>query len=161
MTIKTCAFTGHRDIPRAQLGQLTAHLDASLIAFYGMGCRAFYAGGARGFDTLAAERVMLFRKTHPDVTLHLILPCRDQMRLWSPSDAARAGAVLAAADSVQYLQKDYGPGVMAARNRALIAAADACLAYVTRPSSGSAQTLRFAEQKGIPTINLATRLSEE
>lgn len=161
MTIKTCAFTGHREIPDDKLAELTAHLDASLIALYGMGCRAFYAGGARGFDTLAAERVIAFRKSHPDVLLRLYLPCRDQMRGWPPADIARARAVLAAADGVEYLQNEYTPAAMAKRNRALIAAADACVAYLLRPSSGSGQTVRLAEQKGIPVVNLATRMTEK
>lgn len=160
MTIKSCAFTGHRDIPESHLAPLTAQLDASLVALYGMGCRAFYAGGARGFDTLAAERVLAFRATRPGVTLHLILPCRDQMRGWHAADIARAGAVLSAADSTTYLREEYTPTVMAERNRALVAAADACLAYVHHSASGAAQTLRLAEKKGIPTVNLAARMPQ-
>lgn len=161
MEIKTCAFTGHRDIPAHHLSQLTLQLDAAITAFYGLGCRAFYAGGARGFDTLAAERVLAFKKRHEDVALHLILPCRDQMRGWSAPDLFRAKAILEKADSVRYLQNNYTPDVMAARNRALIAAAEGCVAYVSRPQSGGGQTLRLAEKKGIPVINLATRMTEE
>ena len=161
MEIRTCAFTGHRDIPERHLSQLTLQLDAAIAAFYGVGCRAFYAGGARGFDTLAAERVLAFRKKHPDTALHLLLPCRDQMRGWPSADITRAKAILAAADSVRYLQNDYTPAVMAARNRALIAAAEGCIAYVSRPASGGGQTVRLAEKKGIPTINLALRMTAE
>ena len=161
MEIRTCAFTGHRDIPAHHLSQLSLQLDAAIAAFYGVGCRAFYAGGARGFDTLAAERVLLFRKRHPDVALHLLLPCRDQMRGWPSADVARAGAILRQADSVRYLQNDYTPAAMPARNRALIEAAEGCIAYVFREASGGGQTVRLAEKKGIPTLNLALRMVEE
>lgn len=136
------------------------HLDAAIIAFYGMGCRTFYAGGARGFDTLAAERVLAFREKHPDVSLHLILPCRNQMATFSEKDAKRARAVIAAANGYRYLQNGYTPAVMRMRNRALIDAAEGCIAYVTRPESGGGQTLRMAEKKGIPTVNLALRMEE-
>lgn len=161
MEIRTCAFTGHRDIANAHLEPLTLQLDAAITAFYNLGCRAFFAGGARGFDTLAAERVLLFRKDHPDVALHLLLPCRDQMRGWVREDVARARAVLEAADSVRYLQESYTPTVMAERNRALVAAAEGCIAYVLRFASGGGQTVRSAEKKGIPVINLALRMPEE
>ncbi len=161
MEIKTCAFTGHRDIPASHIEQLTLQLDAAITAFYGLGCRAFYSGGARGFDTLAAERVLAFGKKHEGVALHLILPCRDQMRGWRQTDIARAKAVLSAATDVRYLQDRYTPDVMAARNRALIAEAEGCIAYVSRPKSGSGQTLRLAEKKGIPVINLALRMEHD
>jgi hypothetical protein len=82
------------------------------------------------------------------------------MQGWPPSDVARAKAVLAAADSVRYLQNEYTPAAMHIRNRALIDAAEGCIAYVLRPASGGGQTLRLAEKKGIPTINLALRIEE-
>lgn len=159
--IRTCAFTGHREIPAAHIAPLIMNLDAAITAFYGMGCRAFYAGGARGFDTLAAERVLAFREKHPDVALYLILPCRDQMRGWREEDAGRARAVIAAANGYRYLQNEYSTAAMHIRNRALIDAAEGCIAYVTRPESGGGQTLRLAEKKGIPTVNLALRIEEQ
>ena len=160
MQIRTCAFTGHREIPAAHIEQLKMHLDAAITAFFGMGCTRFYAGGARGFDTLAAERVLAFRSRHPEAELHLILPCRDQMRGWPKEDEDRARAVIAAANSIRYLQSNYTSTVMAERNRALIDAAEGCIAYVARPASGGGQTLRLAEKKGIPTVNLALRIEE-
>ena len=41
----------------------------------------FYgAGGALGFDTLAAQTVLDMKKEYPQLRLILVLPCEDQTR---------------------------------------------------------------------------------
>ena len=83
----TCCFTGHRVIAPEVRDQLTAILDRRLQALYDVGFVEFRAGGALGFDTLAAERVLLLRERHPDCRLVLMLPCRDQSKYWSEAEA--------------------------------------------------------------------------
>ncbi len=151
---KGCAFTGHRGIPYAEEAVLIRALDAAIATVYGVGCRAFYAGGAVGFDTLAAERLLLFRERHPDVRLFLILPCRDQCRGWSDDDIRRYRAILDASDGYRYIRDAYDTAVMRDRNAALVEATDACIAYVTRAASGAGQTLRMAMRAGHIIINL-------
>lgn len=160
MKIPACCFTGHRHIPPAHIAPLTEELDAALRAFYQLECRTFLAGGALGFDTLAAERVLEMKRTYPDVRLVLLLPCRDQCRGWPPAAVARYRRILAAADGVEYIREAYDARVMQDRNMALVARADGCLCYLENPSSGTGQTVRAAEAKGIPVINLATHLKK-
>lgn len=157
MSITSCCFTGHRQVPLSELSPLTAQLDSVIATLYGEGCRLFYAGGAMGFDTLAASRVLLFRATHEDAELHLLLPCRNQTKNWSVADAARFEEILAASNGFCYLRDDYSAEAMAIRNQALVDAADVCVAYLRRTTSGSGQTVRAAQKKGIPVINLANR----
>lgn len=157
--VNSCCFTGHRSIPLSELAPLTAHLDQVLSTVYGMGCRTFYAGGAMGFDALAAARVLLLRETHPDVRLFLVLPCRDQHRFWSAADIARHEEQLRHADAFLYVAESYSPRVMQERNEALVAHADVCVAYARRPASGAGQTVRLAERAGKPVINLADRFA--
>lgn len=154
-----CCFTGHRQIPIGELGPLTYHLDAALSALFREGCRYFYAGGAMGFDTLAASRVLLLRDKHPDVRLYLLLPCRDQTKGWPPQEQARFEEILARSDGFRYVQEEYSSSAMTARNRALVEEADACIAYLRRAASGAGQTVRAAEEKGIPVLNLASRFA--
>lgn len=66
---KTCCFTGHRDIPRAVYSSLSRELDAVVRALIGKGVRFFGAGGALGFDTLAAETVLRLRQIYPQIRL--------------------------------------------------------------------------------------------
>ncbi len=52
MTIKdkTCCFTGHRDIPQAQIPALTKKLTATIQMLAAQGIIYYGAGGALGFD---------------------------------------------------------------------------------------------------------------
>lgn len=158
MEAKRCCFTGHRNIDLSLLLPLTAHLDAALRALVQVGCLHFYAGGARGFDTLAAERTLALRESCPAVSLHLLLPCRDQHRSWSAEDAEHYEQILARADSYRYISEAYSPAAMAKRNRALVASADVCIAFLRKEASGTGQTVRAARGKGLTVINLADRL---
>lgn len=158
MEIKRCCFTGHRALPGAKLAALTVQLDAALTGLYSLGCRDYYAGGAVGFDTLAALRVLEMRRAHPDVRLILMLPCRDQAKHWSAEDITVYRDILAACDAYRYVSEEYDSRAMYRRNMELVSVADACIAYVTRPQSGAGQTLRAAERAGLRVINLANRL---
>ena len=77
-----CCFTGHRTFSPAVATELIARLEPVLERLYAAGVRDFRTGGALGFDTLAALRVIALRDRHPDCTLSLILPCRDQANRW-------------------------------------------------------------------------------
>lgn len=155
MKINACCFTGHRQLSPAELSLLTRETDAAIATVYGMGCRAFYAGGALGFDTLAALQVIAFRERHPDVRLYLILPCRDQCRAWSEEEVRVYREIQTASDGYRYIRDAYDGHVMRDRNAALVAETDACIAYLLRPISGAAQTVRMAQRAGHLVINLA------
>jgi uncharacterized phage-like protein YoqJ len=154
----SCCFTGHRHIDPALLPHLTAHIDASLRALVQMGCLHFYAGGALGFDTLAAERTLALRQENPQIKLHLLLPCPDQCRGWSREEIDRYESVLSRADSYRYIGNVYSAAAMTKRNRALVANADVCIAFLQKEASGTGQTVRAARQAGLTVINLADRM---
>ena len=46
------------------------------------------AGGALGFDTLAAQTVLEMKKEYPQLRLILVLPCENQTRGWHSEDIA-------------------------------------------------------------------------
>ena len=154
MHMKACSFTGHRAISPVHIAPLTDLLDRAITYAYAEGCRTFFSGGAVGFDILAARRVLLFRISHPDVRLVMLLPCVGQEEKWSPEQRERYYQVLRDADELEYLADAYDPDCMRRRNAALVSRADMLVAYVARRSSGAGQTLAMAEKKGIPTYNL-------
>ena len=55
MREKTVCFTGHRIIPSEKRASLFAHLTDVITSLLEAGYRYFGAGGALGFDTLAAQ----------------------------------------------------------------------------------------------------------
>lgn len=151
--MKTCAFTGHRHLPSSLEKPLRALLSRGIAYVYSEGVRDFYAGGALGFDMLAEEEVLRFRKECSDVRLHLLLPHRGQAERWNFSEVRRYHRLLSEADSVAYLSDYYYDGVMRERNQALIDAADVCIAYLVS-GGGTAQTVAMAKRKGITVYNL-------
>lgn len=158
--MRSCCFTGHRFLPGGErYYRLRDLCEQAIRAAYAEGFRRFYAGGALGFDMLAAALVCSLRDSEfPDMRLELILPCRDQAARWSARDRERYVTMLSAADATVTLADVYAPGVMQARNRALIEAADLCIAYMTTPSSGTGTTVAMARRRGIPVRNLADAL---
>ena len=153
--METCCFTGHRSIPEQERAALTERLRETLRGLIAQGVRHFAAGGALGFDTLAAQTVLSLKAEFPEVKLILVLPCRDQTRGWSTANVATYESILLQADKVVWLAPRYYKGCMLARNRRLVEHADVCVAYLNDSQGGTAYTVAQARQKGIPVINLA------
>ena len=150
----TCAFTGHRNIKNDHKQALPGLVGRAINYAYGKGCRRFIAGGAIGFDTVAAREVIRFRISHPDVSLVLFLPCPDQDAGWSLSQKDSYEYILANADEVRYVSECYNKSCMKKRNQAMAEECDLMIAYVSRDYSGSAQTMRMALSLGRETYNL-------
>lgn len=49
----------------------------------------------------------------------------------------------------------YRSGVYYRRNRALVDASSACIAYMTRAGNGTGYTVRYAQEQGVDVINIA------
>ena len=151
---KTCCFTGHRVIPARVLPALAGELEQTLRRLIGEGVRYFGAGGALGFDTLAAETVLRLKGEYPDVRLILVLPCRDQTRGWKETDVRRYRDIASRADKVVYTAEHYSPGCMHRRNRHLAENSSVCVAWCTRETGGSAYTAAYARQRGLRLVML-------
>ena len=158
MDFKSCCFTGHRIIPLAHREELCRILDRRLAALFDIGFTEFRTGGALGFDTLAAERVLALCEKHPECHLHLILPCRDQDKSWSAREKEAYAHIKERAYSVRYMSEHYTPDCMHARNRALVDGSDLCLSYLTANRGGTLYTCAYALKHGVRLINLADEL---
>ena len=152
--MQTCAFTGHRKIEDRHKGKIENLLSRAVAFAYENGCRIFLTGGALGFDTLAAKEVIRFRMSHPDVRLHVILPCKGQSDSWSSSQVNLYEYTLFNADEIEYVSEEYTDSCMKDRNRRLVELCDMMIAYVSRPYSGAAQTVRMAANEGRVIYNL-------
>ncbi len=154
-----CCFTGHREIPADQCDAIAARLNETVRELAAQGGVCFRAGGALGFDTLAAQAVLRLRDEFPQIKLVLMLPYMEQARSWSASDQQIYEQIKERADEVIYTSQHYTRGCMHKRNRSLVDGSDLCICYLTKASGGTAYTVRYARSKGLDIINLAGPLS--
>lgn len=154
---RTCCFTGHRELPEPDseaYRALVSALEAAVSDALHEGCRRFIIGGAKGFDLLAGEWILALKKVDPSVTLSVYIPYRGQANSFSEQDAKRYRSIRNAADETVLISETYHRGCMRERNAKMVKDADLCIAYVRKRPSGSAQTMRMAQDKGIPVFLL-------
>jgi uncharacterized phage-like protein YoqJ len=155
MKEKTACFTGHRTIPMLKKWKIEKKLKETLEALIDNGYCYFGAGGALGFDTIAAQTVLGLKKKHPEIKLILVLPCKNQTRGWEEKDVSVYEIIIEQADKVVYTQEHYDRGCMFKRNRHLVDNSSVCVAYLTEEKGGTAYTVNYANQKGVKVINIA------
>ena len=149
-TENACCFTGHRHIPEDERSHLCAALSQIIRELITVdGITTFYAGGAQGFDTLAAMAVLDARESFPKIRLAIVLPYANQVDRWST------------ADEVICLADHYYKGCMFARNRYLVDHSSICVSYQTKQTGGTAFTVKYASKKGVEVINLAESVKKQ
>jgi uncharacterized phage-like protein YoqJ len=77
-------------------------LESELIQLIHQGVCYFSAGGALGFDTLAASAVLRLKREFTHIRLTLVLPCKDQAKGWSAEDIKKHNQIRDEADLVVY-----------------------------------------------------------
>lgn len=158
MKNRTVCFTGHRKIPPEQVDTLALRLKATLIQLINDGYLYFGAGGALGYDTLAAQTVLELKKQYPNVKLILVLPCLSQTRGWSTRDIEIYEDIKNKADKVVYTSQEYTRGCMHKRNRHLVDNSSVCVCYLTESTGGTAYTVDYAHKNNLTVINLGETL---
>lgn len=153
-TGKICCFTGHRHIPQMHYDRLYSLLDETILALYEKGVRHFRAGGAIGFDTVAALRVLYLKSKGLDISLDLYLPCRDQTNRWPRAAILDYEFILRSADTVRYTAETYNRFCMLERDRALVDGSDFCVSYLMENRGGTAYTVAYALKNNVTLINL-------
>lgn len=152
---RTACFTEHRELPAEYLPEISKRLEDTLVALIEQGYCYFGAGGALGFDTLAAQAVLRLRERYPQIRLILVLPCLNQTRGWPQADIDTYEEIKRCADKVTYTSEHYFRGCMQKRNRHLVDNSSVCICYLTKPTSGTAYTVNYASEHGLIIINIA------
>ena len=104
MIEKTVCFTGHRNIPVQKRKAVVQRLKTELSALINNGYQFFMAGGALGFDTIAALTVLDLKIEYSHIKLILVLPCPNQTRGWNETDKQTYEYIKSRADNPEYLQ---------------------------------------------------------
>ncbi len=151
---KTCCFTGHRIIPSNTLPKLKKQLRETIKALVESGICFFGAGGAIGFDTIAAETVLELKNRYPQIRLILVLPCPEQADRWNLTAKARYEQIKQQADKLVYTSEHYTSDCMYRRNRHLVDGSSVCVTYCTHNTGGTAYTVKYARQCGLRIIPL-------
>lgn len=152
---RTCCFTGHREIPFLRRHHIAKVLKQELEKLIEQGVIYFGAGGALGFDTMAAQTVLSLKSKHPEIKLILVLPCKSQADRWSEEDRAVYEEIKLRADKVKYTSIEYTSGCMHKRNRHLVDNSSVCVSYMTKNTGGTAYTVDYARKNHVRVINLA------
>lgn len=154
MKSTTVCFTGHRIIPNSEKEIISKKLEDVLNKLINKGYKNFIAGGALGFDTLAAEKVIKLRGIYPDIRLTLALPCINQTKGWKFFDKIKYEGIKNKADNVVYTSEKYDKGCMFKRNRYMVDQSSVCIFYLTKETGGTAYTVKYAKQNDIEVISV-------
>ena len=155
MQTQTCCFTGHRKIPESEYPEIQKRLEEEIINLIRQGVTEFRAGGALGFDTMAALAVLKLKKKFPRVRLILVLPCWGQPDKWSEDDRERYAMIRVQADEVIYTSWLYQNNCMQKRNYRLVEGSDFCVCYLTKTTGSTAYTVKYAKLNDLRVENLA------
>ena len=154
--LKTCCFSGHRDLPRDEIADLQARLTTEIKKLIKNGVTRFIAGGAVGFDMMAAICVLNLKSDgFSELHLTLALPCAHHYRKWPKADQQMLLHLLERSDEVVFVSMEYLPGCMQKRNRYMVDRSEYLLCYHTKPSGGTAYTVDYAKKCGLTVCNVA------
>jgi uncharacterized phage-like protein YoqJ len=151
---RTVCFTGHRRIDPFDEVMLEVLLKKEIEKQIRLGAVHFRAGGAVGFDTLAATCILKLKRKHPKIRLDLFLPCPSQSAKWGERDVALYREILERADSHRYVSQHYFSGVYRLRNEQMLEGSQVCIAYLKGSEGGTYQTCVSALRRGVELINL-------
>lgn len=149
----TCCFTGHRVITQTELKEVKEKLNTAICNLINEGVTHFIAGGALGFDSLAAETILEIKKTR-DITFEIAVPCIGQEEKWNKNQKERYKKILEKADKVTVLSKKYVTGCMHARNKYMVDSSDVVITYYRGKKGGTYETYFYAELQNKRIINV-------
>ena len=150
---KSVCFTGHRIIGADfDKSRLELYLDMLIQNGYD----TFIVGGALGFDTIVAKEILIRKNKGASIELHVYTPCNNQSEKWGTADKITYNEILKRADYVDMAQRPYYDGCMRERNYKMVDNSSVCVCYFNGKSSGTSQTVRYAQKKGLEIYNTSS-----
>ena len=140
-------ITGHRSIDKKDFEEVSKHLEVEIERLISLGVTSFCAGGALGFDTLSAGKIIDFKNRFPQIKLVLVLPCKTQTNGWSEVNKNEYNFILERADEVIYTSEKYYTGCMHTRNRKMVELSAYCIAYLHTNAGGTFYTVQYAKSE--------------
>lgn len=104
---------------------------------------------AQGFDIVAAETVLEYRKRIPSIHLIYALPFPNHNLNWDYHWKSRCKQVLLQADLTRTISPSYMPNCYQLRNQRMVRHASLVIAMYLCAPSGTKNTIDYAESLGI------------
>lgn len=166
--VKKCCFTGYRpskftfglDEKSKQYREFENLLIEGILAMTDEDCRCFYSGMAMGFDIIAAETVLLLKKSKK-LSLTAVIPFPEQSLRFSEHWKKRYNAVLAVCDEKIILSEQYYSGCYQRRNEYMVDKSDYIITWYDGRSGGTKNTLDYAEKNNKFILNLNRKADED
>ena len=159
---RSCSFTGHREISQEEINVLVPKLRSTILYLISKGVTEFHAGGAEGFDTLAAGVVHEISMNHEGIRLVLELPYEKTFGHLKPDAKEKRfyEFIKSVADEVNvHGEKPKGrydaKNSLLKRNRVLMDKSYYCVCYMRDNKGGTAYTVKYAKTIDNHIINLA------
>ncbi len=154
---KTCCFTGHRALPAESIRTITQRTALEVRDLIeNKGVRFFGVGGAKGYDTLAADVLFQLReKEFPDIKIILVYPFNGFTSRWAAEQKAVYDRFLPMYNKLVCVSDTPSKEAYLARNRHLVDHSAFCISYCTRSVGGTAYTVRYAAHCGLELRNVA------
>ncbi len=143
---KAIAFTGHRDLP-ADFNK--SNLEKKIEEYIISGKEVFLIGMAVGFDTVCFQTVEKLRKKHKNIKIIACVPCENQQKNFSFFQKLEYARMLKKADQVVLVSREYTPYCMQKRNMFMVDNCSILLAYLTKNTGGTANTVNYAKKQGV------------
>lgn len=145
--MKSCCFTGHRNLEGSVREQIIPVLTDKIEQLINEGVAVFINGGALGFDTLSALAVLGLKNKYPKIQLHIYVPHKGQSDRWSDDNKRIYDYILSRADRIEVISQFHHSECMKDRNQSMVDDSDFVIAYVRKTSGGSYYTAKYAETK--------------
>ena len=148
--IRTCAFTGHRNLkPDFNYTELKKIIKRLING----GFTTFLVGMAVGFDTECFKILKELRTENP-VKIVACIPCKQQSAKFSPAQKKEYEEMLSLADFKIYVSEEYTKTCMFKRNMFMVDNCSVLVAYLNQQSGGTFQTVNYAKRKNVQVILL-------
>lgn len=144
--IKSCAFTGHREIG-ADFSK--EKLRATVEELVERGVEIFYCGMAQGFDLFCAEEIVRVKEKNENIKFIACVPYYGQEKKYGEENKKRYVELLKKSDEKIILTKSYFKGCELARNRYMAEQADVLVAYLRKKTGGTAYTVGYFQKKRV------------
>lgn len=147
---KTCAVTGHRIVD----GKFcTEKLKKCFYKLVEGGYDTFLVGMAIGFDTLCFQTLESVRR-EKNIKIIACIPCETQSAKFNNSQKEEYDRMLNSADGKIMISTEYTPRCMHKRNVFMVDNSSCLIAYINRDFGGTANTVKYAEKKGVMIIRV-------
>ena len=143
-------ITGHRTLEKGFDEQRAEKVLKDLVE---RNFCTFYVGMAIGFDMLCFRILEKIRLTNK-IKIIACIPCLSQPDKFNERQREEYFRMVESADEKVVLSEVYTPSCMQKRNEYMVDRSGVVVAYLTRNFGGTANTVKYAQKKGISIINI-------